>query len=207
MASYLPINRGDDAARIRFFVLIGAVLLTEVLYSACSGSRFADIQPGLDQRGHYIEGVPFFRQSESTCGPAALATVFAFWGHPANLDDITAKVYLPALRGTLPMDMERLAQESGFDTLSSSGTLDGLKQDISKGVPVICMLDLGIGLYRKPHYVTVIGFDDGHSLIIEHDGIKPNRLVAYDSFNRSWARAGNWMLVITPKKVGREDVP
>jgi ABC-type bacteriocin/lantibiotic exporter with double-glycine peptidase domain len=205
--SYLSIKRGYDTTWTRLYFLTGGILLTAGLLSACVGDRFAAIRPGLDKRGHYIEGVPFFRQSESTCGPAALANVISFWGRSANIDDITAKVYLPALRGTLPMDMERFARESGFDTSSSSGTLADLKENIGKGVPLICMLDLGFGLYRQPHYVTVVGFDDGNALIIEHDGIKPNRLVAYDTFNHSWARTGYWMLVISPKKVEIKDVP
>jgi len=43
--------------------------------SGCGAKSFASIRPGIEARGHYIEGVPFIRQSGNDCGPAALAGV------------------------------------------------------------------------------------------------------------------------------------
>jgi len=199
MASGTIRGRGRDTTRTRLFILFGIVVAAMSFIPACSGRNFATLRPGIETRGHYIEGVPFYRQSESTCGPAALACVLAFWKHPVDLEQITAKIYLPELRGTLPMDMEKFARDAGFTTMSSSGTLEGLKATIRKGIPVICMLDFGFGLYHQPHYVSVIGFDDTYSVLIEHDGSKPNSLIGYDEFDKAWNRAGRWMLVITPK--------
>jgi hypothetical protein len=105
------------------------------------------------------------------------------------------------------MDMENFAREAGFATASSSGTLDELKAYVRKGTPVICMLDLGFGPYRQPHYIIVIGFDDVNAVIIEHDGLKPNSLMGYDTFMKAWDRAGRWMLVIMPKAVGTKHEP
>jgi len=192
-------GRGRDATRARLFFFYAVVLVATSFLPACLGKDFAALRPGIESRGHYIEGVPFYRQSESTCGPAALACILAFWGYPVDLEHITAKIYLPELRGTLPMDLENFARDAGFATTSSSGTLEGLKAVIRKGTPVICMLDFGFGLYRQPHYVSVIGFDDAHAVLIEHDGSKPNSLMGYDEFDKVWNRAGRWMLVITPK--------
>jgi ABC-type bacteriocin/lantibiotic exporter with double-glycine peptidase domain len=167
--------------------------------TGCGGKNFAGLRSGIESRGHYIEGVPFYRQSESTCGPAALASVLAFWGRQVNLEEITAKVYLPKLRGTLPMDMESYARGAGFKTGSSAGTLEELKVYIRKEMPVICLLDLGFGIYQKPHYVTVIGFDDMNEVIIEHDGLEPNSVLTYEKFRTAWTRAGSWMLAIVPQ--------
>ncbi len=178
-----------------FFLI---VVFAAAVLAGCAGQDFAALQPGLDERGHYIEGVPFFRQGESSCGPAALASIVSFWGQRVQLDEIIAKVYLPDLRGTLPMDMERYLRNRGFMTTTAAGTLDGLKAQIRRNVPVICLLDLGLGLYRKPHYVTAIGFDDGHKAMIVHDGITPNKVIAYERFLKEWNRGGNWMLVAVP---------
>ena len=167
--------------------------------SGCAGKQFDDIRIGLETRGHYIKGVPFYRQSESTCGPAALASVVSYWGHPADLEQITAKIYIPKLGGTLPMDMEAFARESGFTTASSEGTLEELKAYVRKGMPVICMLDLGFGLYHRPHYITMVGFDDVNAVIIGHDGKIPDSVIGYDVFRKAWDRTGRWMLVIVPK--------
>jgi ABC-type bacteriocin/lantibiotic exporter with double-glycine peptidase domain len=177
---------------------LGALTSLILALSGCGTTSFETIRSGLEARGHYIEGVPFVKQTEYDCGPAALASVLSFRGKAADLERITASVYLPRLRGTLPMDLERYAKDEGFKTSSSSGTVAALKTAIAKNVPVICLLDLGFGFYRQPHFVTVIGFDDGNGLFIMHDGGTPNKTMLYEDFEKKWARAGNWMIVITP---------
>jgi predicted double-glycine peptidase len=95
------------------------------------------------------------------------------------------------------MDLERYAQDEGFKTSSTSGTAATLKTAVRSNIPVICLLDLGVWFYRQPHFVTVIGFDDGNSLFIMHDGGTPNKTMVYDDFENKWSRAGKWMIVIT----------
>ena len=168
------------------------------MISGCGAKSFDAIRPGLEIRGHYIEDVPFVRQAENDCGPAALASVLSFRGRAVDVERISASVYLPKLRGTLPMDLERYAKDEGFSSSSTSGTMDSLKTAVRSNIPVICLLDLGFGLYRQPHFVTVIGFDDGNGLYIMHDGGSPNRTMRYDDFEKKWTRAGKWMIVITP---------
>jgi hypothetical protein len=85
--------------------------------------------------------------------------------------------------------------------------LDELKAYIRKGTPVICMLDLGFGLYHQPHYISVIGFDDVNAVIIGHDGLTPNSLIGYEKFDREWSRGGRWMLVIEPGPGGARREP
>ena len=146
------------------------LLLFATSLAGCAQKDFAALRNGIEARGHYIEGVPFYKQSEDTCGPAALAGVLAFWDKPASLDDITAAIYVPKLKGTLPMDMEDYARKAGFETASSAGTLDDLKSALRGNQPVICLLDLGFGPYRRPHYIVVLGFDDTNAVLIGHDG-------------------------------------
>ncbi len=189
-------GEGKERVRSHFVILLGFLVM--VSFTACAGSNFADLQPGLGERGHYIGNVPFYRQEESSCGPAALASVASFWGQRVNLDQIKASVYVAELRGTLPMDMERFMREAGLKTTSSAGTLDELKARIRENVPVICLLDLGFGIYRRPHYVTVIGFDDVKRVIIAHDGLTANKVIGYEKFSKAWGRAGDWMLIALP---------
>ena len=178
----------------------GLFLLNALLISAagCGARDFASIRPGIEERGQYIEGVPFFRQTGDDCGPAALASILAFHGRPVDLGAITASIYLPRLRGTLPMDLEKYAKDAGLRTESSSGSLDGLRQTLRNGSPVICLLDLGFGLYRQPHYVTVLGFDDVHMLVVMHDGETRDKTMSYGTFDKAWKRAGRWMIVVKP---------
>ena len=194
----LPIipARGNRGGRVAFILFLALTALPYLI--GCAGKDFSTLQPGINERGHYIADVPFYRQEEDACGPAALASVALFWGEPVDVKEIRARVYLPELRGTLPMDMERYLRESGFQASSSSGTLDELKARIRGNVPVICLLDLGFSLYRRPHYVIAIGFDDVNSVFIVHDGIEENAVVRYKQFVKAWGRAGNWMLVALP---------
>lgn len=177
-----------------FLFLLPAAIA--ILISGCATRNFSAVRPGIEGRGHYIDGVPFFRQQEYSCGPAALASVLAFWGRPANLEQITASVYVPKLRGTLPMDMENFMRDAGFETFSAAGTLEEVKSHIRSERPVICLLDLGFGLYRQPHYVTVLGFDDVNAVLIVHDGLQANRVISYGAFEKEWSRAGYWMLIV-----------
>lgn len=202
MSSSLSKSREHDKTWARLFLF----LLITFLLGACVPRDFAALKPGIDKRGHYIEGVPFYRQTESTCGPAALAAVLAFWGSTVTVEEITSKVYVRELRGTLPMDIDAYARETGFLSESTSGSMDRLKQTIKNGTPVICLLDLGFSLYRKPHYISAIGYDDENEAIIMHDGLKQDRIMGYDAFDRAWSRAGRWMIVITPASAGGKHV-
>jgi ABC-type bacteriocin/lantibiotic exporter with double-glycine peptidase domain len=199
--SDVSIRRKCRVRLISFFL----ALATLTSFFGCAGRDFSTLRPGIEERGHYIENVPFYRQGENSCGPAALAGVASFWGQQVNVEQIITRVYLPELRGTLPMDMERFMREEGFQTSSSSGTLDDLKAGVRKNIPVICLLDLGFSLYHKPHYVTVIGFDDTNGVVIAHDGVNANTVIGYEKFLKEWVRAGNWMLVALPGTHSEKD--
>ncbi len=190
----------DRRSAVHGLFLAMTCLLLPAVATGCFTKNFDDIQTGIETRGHYITHVPFVRQGEDDCGPASLASVFAYWKRPVDLAEIVSQVYLPKLRGSLPMDMEHYAKASGFLTATPPGNIDVLRAELRMDRPVICLLDLGYGFYRQPHYITAIGFDDGNGLIIMHDGRKANATLSYESFERAWARAGHWMLVVTPKK-------
>ncbi len=191
-------NAVDSISPVHGIFLLGTLSMLIAVIAGCGEKGLAAIRPGLEARGHYIEGVPFVKQTEYDCGPAALASVLSFRGRAVDLARITASVYVPKLRGTLPMDLERYAKDEGFKTSSSAGTAANLKKAIVSNIPVICLLDLGFGFYRQPHFVTVIGFDDENGLFIIHDGDTPNRTMRYDDFEKKWSRAGKWMIVIEP---------
>ncbi len=188
-------NRQGAVCGFFLFIIIVAATLLAV---GCAPRDLSSLPPGLDARGHYISGVPFVRQGADDCGPAALSGVLAFYGAVVPLDEIGSRIMTPALGGTLPPDMENFARSSGFSTEAAAGTLERLHAEIRSGRPVICLLDLGSGLYRRPHYVVAIGFDDVNRVMIMHDGVTRNRLMSYDSFQKSWGRTGNWMLVVHP---------
>src|SRR5271169_5060368 len=132
--SLTSLVRGNNErlkGRNYLFLLVFATLLVMVPWG-CSEKKFGTIQPNLALRGHFIYGVPFFKQGDSSCGPAALASVTSYWGNKVSMDQVIAKVYLPQLQGTLPMDMESFLREQGFKTDYIAGTMDELKEQIKK---------------------------------------------------------------------------
>ena len=178
--------------------LLGGFACLLFLLHGCGPKRFEEIRPGLDTRGHYIDQVPFYHQTAFACGPAALATVLAYQQFDVDLEALTREIVIPKLAGTLPMDMERAAKARGLRTTTAHGDRDLLLTSIKRDRPVICLLDLGLGPVKQPHYVVITGFDDGNGLFIMHDGATPDRTMSYEQFDAYWSRAGKWMLVVEP---------
>lgn len=174
------------------------LLCLGAMMHGCGPKRFPEIRAGLETRGHHIEGVPFYRQADYACGPAALASVLSFYRQPVDLEGLTRQTVIPKLQGTLPMDMERAARDRGLRTTTAHGDRDLLLASLRRGVPVICLLDLGLGPLKQPHYVVLTGFDDGNRLFIMHDGVTENRTMSYERFDGYWKRGGTWMLVVEP---------
>ena len=79
-------------------------LITAALAPACGEQNFSELRSGIETRGAYIEGVPFYEQKEFDCGPSALAGVLAFWGEyrrpgPDDCDHLPAAAQGNASRG------------------------------------------------------------------------------------------------------------
>jgi ABC-type bacteriocin/lantibiotic exporter with double-glycine peptidase domain len=145
-----------------------------------------------------IDGVPFFPQETNGCGPAALASLLAFHGRPVELGALTTELVHPALRGTLPLDLEQAARRRGFQTEVSAGDLDGLRAAVRAGRPVIAFLNLGTALAPRGHFVVVVGFDDMHRRLLLHSGLDPYVEHEYARFLTDWKKTQNWQMAITP---------
>lgn len=193
---YMKFQRNEAFCRLIVQHALPCLAVIFILLSACAAD-FASLRPGLEERGHYIQGVPFYDQDDNHCGPAVLAGVVSFWGRTAGN---TARHHAGA-SGTLPLDVEQYLHEAGFETKSLKGNIKTLTARVRQNIPVIALLDIGFGPYRIPHYVTVIGFDEVNKVVILHDGITQNKVIGYDSFVRYWSRAAFWMVVAVPASV------
>ncbi len=149
---------------------------------------------------HAISGVPFFPQEKYQCGPASLASVLTYWGQEVSLEVLSDEIYLPKLKGTLPMDLEQAARARGLVTRSYRGSLADLRNHIALGHPIIAFLNLGSKIFPKGHFVVVTGYDDQNRQIVTHSITEPNKGVAYDRFVEEWAKVDFWTLLILPKE-------
>jgi hypothetical protein len=144
-----------------------------------------------------VTGVPFHPQQERYCGPAALATVLGWSGLPARQEAIAAAVYTPGREGTLSHDLIGAAQRHGRLVVPITG-LPSLLREVAAGHPVLVLQNLGLDWYPQWHYAVVVGYDLAAGDLVLRSGEERTRVVALDTFARTWARADGWAIVVLP---------
>ncbi len=182
----------------KIFVLTAIVLL----FSGCVRSNISQLHKKISssQSSGIILKVPFIKQKNSFCGPAALSSVFAYWGYRCPQEQIAKDIYRPELSGVLNFDLEQYAKQNGFWAKGYEGDFQELKRKLKSNIPVIVIEKLHPYLFNRRHYMVIVGFIEEDRLIIEHTGSKGFVLRSYAGFLRNWQAAGNWMLEVIPAK-------
>src|SRR5262245_10978126 len=139
--------------------------------------------------------VPFVPQEKDTCGAASLAMVFRYWEHPVSHDQIAGALMTPELRGILGSRLAAFAKEQGMEAVAYEGDLAQLRDFVGKGRPLIVAWKVGKGRY---HNVVVVGFDDRGDVLVNDPAEGPSRSVAARTFEKRWAGAGHWTLLVLP---------
>lgn len=175
-----------------------AVLLAVVmLLPGCAGPSFDVPAEGPD--APRLIAVPFFPDDTDQCGPATLASVLTFWGVPTEPQGLRQEIYLPKLRGTLPIDLAHAVRVRGLYAKSYSGTLENLKAEIAAGHPIVAFLNLGWRILPQGHYVVITGFDDRRQGFYAHSGLERNAFMSYENFLEDWEKTGRWTLLVLPR--------
>ncbi len=151
---------------------------------------------------HRIAGVPFVPGDPGACGPAALASVLAYWGDSVTVEDIADTLAVASLAGVLPLDLARFAETRapGATVLPESGSVAWLREQVAGDQPVIVFLDLGVGPLRRGHFVVVVGYDDAAGQVLMYSGRDPGAAMSYRRFASTWDRAGRWALALTGRR-------
>src|SRR5262249_28631102 len=93
-------NLFNNKLLIKF--LMGFIVSWGML-SGCAGPATSITKSG--GGSSHLLVVPFFADDTDQCGPSTLASVLNYWGISAKPGVLKKEVYLPQLRGTLPIDM------------------------------------------------------------------------------------------------------
>jgi len=173
-----------------------ALIVTVIGLAGCAGARHDTATPGT-QRAARISGVPFFPDTTDQCGPSTLASLLSFWGHPASPAELRAEIYLPKLKGTLPMDMVSAVETRGLKADGVNGSMEMLRQELLAGRPVLAHLDRGYSFYPIGHYVVVTGFDDARRGVSVHSGGEADAFMSYRKFSRQWDKTERWLLMVS----------
>ena len=175
-----------------------------LLLSGCSAVRPAaelkDPRSGRPDRVH-LQDIPVYPQEDKRCGAAALAMALSWSGKPLRPQEIAAQVYNPVREGSLQASLLAAARRQERLAYTFRG-LPRLVREVAAGHPAIVLRNLGLSWWPVYHYGLVVGYDLNKGLIRLHDGGESPESVAWEVFQRTWARAGSWgLLVLAPGDV------
>lgn len=184
---------------------LGVLLLLAVLLTGCSHTPQTQqlISQSFKPKQVELETVPFFPQTQYQCGPAALATVMQYRGIAIEPEALTEQVYIPEKKGSLQIEMVAATRRQGLMPYPLAPQMEDLLTEVANGNPVLVMQNLGYNWKPFWHYAVVIGFDMETQELILRSGETKRWLTTLSTFERTWARTGQWALVI----VKPDDIP
>ncbi len=151
-----------------------------------------------------VDGVPFVAQSDYQCGPAALAMALGAAGREVDLQRLVDAVYLPARKGSLQAEMLAQPRREAMLPVPLDARLASMLRAVADGVPVIVFQNLGLSWSPIWHYAVLIGYDLPAGVVVLHSGTEASTPMSIDTFERTWARAGAWsMVVVDPSRIPR----
>ena len=185
------------AAAALWLALLGASV------SACYAGEARRVSPqrasalAADPSWSFARDVPFVaQQSDSDCGPAALAMVLAHFGVSATLAEVVA-LDPPRDGGVRAGDLRDVARAKGLSAFVVAGTFGDLFDEIGQGRPVLVGLAKPItGGRALAHYEVVVAVDRRDRRLLTLDpgrGLSENSL---EAFAREWAPTGRVTLIV-----------
>lgn len=142
--------------------------------------------------------VPFFAQDEYQCGPAALATVMAHRGLAVTPEALVPRVYLPARRGSLQLEMLAAPRRDGLVSLVLAPRLHDVLREVQAGNPVVVLQDYGVWPLPYWHYAVVVGFAKERGLAWLRSGLKPRQELPLPVLEYTWKPSEHWAMVVVP---------
>jgi ABC-type bacteriocin/lantibiotic exporter with double-glycine peptidase domain len=141
--------------------------------------------------------VPFVPQVKDTCGAASLAMVMRYWGRDVGQDEIAGRLLQKDLHGIRGSALQDFAAARGMTAIAYQGDLAQMRDYLAKGRPLIVAWKLGRGRF---HDVVVVGYDEtAREVLVNDPAVGAARRVDEPTFEKRWAGAGHWTLLVLPK--------
>ena len=138
--------------------------------------------------------VPFVAQSELLCGGAAAAMVMRYWG-ARGIDAEAFQPLVDVRAGGIRTDaLVSNLRARGWNALARDGSSEALERELQQGRPVIALIEDHPAAY---HYVVVVA-SNANGVVFHDPARAAFRVSAASAFDRRWAAAGRWMVVVTP---------
>ena len=140
--------------------------------------------------------VPYLSQTEDLCGGAAIAMVLRYWGdrrvHPEDFSALIDRSASGIRTDALAADVSRRGWQAFPLAADASG--EGISTQVDHGRPVVALIAISPTRF---HYVVIVGWTPEQ--VIAHDPASaPFRVMATADFERAWAAAGRWALLVLP---------
>jgi tetratricopeptide (TPR) repeat protein len=182
--------------------LAGFLILSSLL-SGCAivlpqTSALRDHPPAELPARAELTNVPFFAQEEYQCGPAALAMALNAAGVEVTPEALIEQVYIPAIKGTLQIEMLAAARRHGLVAYELAPELTDVLREIAAGTPVIALENYAFKIFPKWHYAVLIGYDLAESELIRHSGTTQRQTMPFGVFEYNWKSDGRWSMVAVP---------
>lgn len=147
---------------------------------------------------HRLIDVPYFPQTPTLCGGAALAMVLRYWGDRTVLPSDFQSLVNRSAAGILTTDLAAAVSRRGWRAIrgqaQESTALRDLGPQVDQGRPAIALIERSPGQF---HYVVVVGLTE--TSVVLHDPARTSfEVVAADAFDREWRGGGSWFLIVLP---------
>lgn len=145
-------------------------------------------------QGEQILAVPFIKQKDEFCGPAALSSVLAFYGEDVSQEEVAENVYIKQLKGALITDLENYAKSKGYKTLLKSSNIEEVKKFIKRrktgnSIDRPWILDYVCPTLYSNNRLQPRWDNSAYRL-------RREKLLTYGEFEKKWQKLGNTILLI-----------
>jgi ABC-type bacteriocin/lantibiotic exporter with double-glycine peptidase domain len=174
---------------------VHALVAALALLAGCAGDHNRGARPGGDEGPHLA--VPFFPDRRDQWGPASLASVLTFYGHPSTPEELRREIHFPKQPGSVALDVKYAVRARGLNAEMSTGTLDVVKRELDGGRPVIVLFNTGFRWAPIRSYMVVTGYNEWLHGVYAHFGPNKDYFLHYRQFEKDWENAGRWILLVS----------
>lgn len=185
----------NPALRYAGRVTSAAVLAALALLASGCASFNVKIPESLEARVDLAD-TPFHPQLEHHCGPAALTTVLEASGASPEYDAVAERVYVPALEGSLQVEMMAAARNFDRIPFRVPGELSAVLAEVEAGHPVLILQNLRVRSLPAWHYAVVVGYDREQGEILMRSGTERELITPVGRWMRQWDWGGRWAIVV-----------
>jgi len=143
--------------------------------------------------------VPYLPQIEDLCGGAAVAMVLRYWGerqvYPEDFAGLVDRSASGIRTDVLAAEVTRLGWRSLRIAADAEPGGQPIRGHIDQGRPVVALIEVAPNRY---HYVVIVAWT-GAQVIVHDPARSPFRVMPEAEFDRAWAAAGRWALLILPQ--------